>query len=96
VEYLLRPNLDILKTGYKPTFVISNRKEVIHLTLGTNVIGNLPDELALSDHRYILIEVKILQVKKLHYVTPRELSGYPTRTFLKVNLEVVPRITCSV
>jgi hypothetical protein len=25
VEYLLRPNLDILNTGYKPTFVISNR-----------------------------------------------------------------------
>jgi hypothetical protein len=40
-EYLVSLNLDILKRGNELTFVISNRKEVIDFTQGTNHIGNL-------------------------------------------------------
>jgi hypothetical protein len=41
MEYLVSSNLNILNHGNKPTFVVSNRKEVIDLTLGTNKIANL-------------------------------------------------------
>jgi len=41
MEYLVSSNVSILNQGNKPTFVISNRKEVIGLTLWTNWIGNL-------------------------------------------------------
>jgi hypothetical protein len=35
LEYLVSANLNILNKGNKPTFVVSNRQEVIDLTLGT-------------------------------------------------------------
>jgi hypothetical protein len=41
MEYLVTIILIILNKGNKPTFVISNRKEVIDLTLGTDKIGDL-------------------------------------------------------
>jgi hypothetical protein len=41
MEYLVSSNLNILNQGNEPTFVASNRKEVIDLTLGTNKIANL-------------------------------------------------------
>jgi hypothetical protein len=36
MEYLIRTKLNIPNTGDKPAFVISNRKEVVDLTLGTD------------------------------------------------------------
>jgi hypothetical protein len=56
MECLVSTNLNILNKGNKPTFVISNRKEVTDLTLGTDKIGDLvtnwhvSDEISLSDH----------------------------------------------
>jgi hypothetical protein len=41
MEYLVSRNLNILNKGNEPTFVSSNRKEVIHLTLGTDKTGDL-------------------------------------------------------
>ena len=41
-EYLITTNLNILNKGYKHTFVISDREEVIiHLTLGTDKTRDL-------------------------------------------------------
>jgi hypothetical protein len=63
MQYLVSSNLYILNCGNEPTFVVSNRKEVIDLTLGTNEIANLvsnchvSDEVSLSDHRYISFEL---------------------------------------
>jgi hypothetical protein len=63
MEYLVNLNLNILNQGNKPTFVISNRREAIDLTLRTNWIGNLvrnwkvSDEPSLSDHRYIIFQI---------------------------------------
>jgi ABC-type lipopolysaccharide export system ATPase subunit len=71
MEYLVSTYLSILNKGSKPTFVISNRKEVIDLTLGTDKIGNLvtnwhvSDEISLSDHRYIVFQVGDLEVTRL-------------------------------
>jgi hypothetical protein len=59
MEYLVSSNLYILNCGNEPSSVVSNRKEVIDLTLGTNEIANLvsnwhiSDEMSFSDHRYI-------------------------------------------
>jgi hypothetical protein len=39
MEYLVSTNLNILNKGNEPTAVISNRKEVIDLTLGTDKKG---------------------------------------------------------
>jgi hypothetical protein len=41
MKYLVSTNLNILNKGNKPIFVISNRKKVIDLTLGTDKIGDL-------------------------------------------------------
>jgi hypothetical protein len=63
MEYLVSLNLYILNCGNEPTFMVSNRKEVIDLTLGTNEIANLvsnwhvSDETSLSDHRYICFQL---------------------------------------
>jgi hypothetical protein len=40
VEYLISIDLNILKARNVPTFVMSNRKEVIALTLGTAKVGD--------------------------------------------------------
>jgi hypothetical protein len=68
MEYLVNTNLSILNKGNEPTFVISNRKEVIDLTLGIDKIRDLvtnwhvSDEISLSDHRYILFQVGDMEV----------------------------------
>jgi hypothetical protein len=49
-EYLVSSNLIILNQGYKPTFVVRNRKEVTDLTLGTNKIGNFVTGMYLMSH----------------------------------------------
>jgi len=57
MEYMISTNLNILNKVNEPTFVINNRKEVIHLILGTDKIGDLvtnwheSGEISLSDNR---------------------------------------------
>ena len=64
LEYLVTTNLSVLNRGTKPTFVVSNRQEVIDITLVTSSIESLmtgwrvSDEESLSDHRYIQFQVK--------------------------------------
>lgn len=63
LEYLCSTNMGIRNSGNKPTFVISNREEVIDLTLGSNKLWNLitnwhvSDDLSFSDHRYICFNI---------------------------------------
>jgi hypothetical protein len=76
IRYLVSINLNILNKGYKPNFIISNRKEVINLTLGTDKIRDLvtnwhvSDEISLSDHRYIVFQVGDLELTRLTYRNP--------------------------
>ena len=72
-----KPYLNILNKGNEPTFVISNRKEVIGLTLHAHNLGDLvtnwhaSDEIYLSDHRYILFQVGDLEVTRVTYHNPK-------------------------
>jgi hypothetical protein len=102
MEYLVSTNLSTLNKGNKPTSVISNRKEVINLTLGTNKIGDLAtnwhvsDEISLSDHRYIVFQVGDLEVTGLTYRNPKRTNWESYQEDLKVNLGLVPRVIHSV
>jgi hypothetical protein len=40
VEYLVIVDLSILKASNEPTFVMSNRQEIIAVTLGTAKVGD--------------------------------------------------------
>jgi hypothetical protein len=94
MEYLVSRNLNIFNKGNEPTFVISNRKEVIDLTLGTDEIGDVvtnwhvSDEIPLSDHRYIVFQVGDLEVTRLTYRNPKRTNRESCREDLKVNLGV--------
>jgi hypothetical protein len=102
MEYLVSTNLSILNKGNEPTFVISNRKEVIDLTLGTNKIGDLvtnwhvSDETSLSDHRYIVFQVGDLEVIRLTYRNPKRTNWESYQEDLKVNLGFVSRVILDV
>jgi hypothetical protein len=102
MEYLVSTNLNILNKGNEPTFVISNRKEVIDLTLGTDKIGDLvtnwhvSDDISLSDHRYTVFQVGDLEVTRLTYCNPKRTNWESYQEELKVNLGVVPRVIHSV
>ena len=56
MEYLVHTNLNIHNKCNQPTFVISSRKKVRDLTLGTDTIADLvtnwhvTDETSSSDH----------------------------------------------
>jgi hypothetical protein len=95
-------NLSILNKGNEPTVVITNRKEVIDLTLGTDKIGDLvtnwhvSDKISLSDHRYIVFQVGHLEVTMLIYRNPKRTNWESYRQDLKVNIGVVPRVIHSV
>lgn len=63
VDYLASTDLHILNTGNKPTFVTSNRREVLDLTLASSsLLGYVTnwfvdDAESSSDHRYIKARV---------------------------------------
>jgi hypothetical protein len=62
-NYIMANGLDIMNRGNKPTFVTSNRQEVIDITIATVYVGNcikdwhVTEEVSCSDHRYIRFTV---------------------------------------
>jgi hypothetical protein len=84
VEYLVSSN--------ELTFVISNRREVIDLTLGTNWIENqvrnwhVSDEPSLSDHRYILFQTGNDEITKVTFHDPKRTDWKLYVEDLTVNL----------
>ena len=58
MEYMVSTKLNILNKDNKPTFLKVRRTQVIDLTLGTTLVGNLVSDWnvsskeSLSDHRY--------------------------------------------
>jgi len=76
MEYMVCTNLNILNKVNEPTFVI-NRKEVIHLTLGTDKIEDLvtnwhvSGEIFLSDNRYTVFQIRNLEVTRPKYCNPK-------------------------
>ena len=62
-NYITANGLDIMNRGNRPTFVTSNRQEIIYITTATiyasNYIKNwhVTEEVSCSDHRYIQFNV---------------------------------------
>jgi hypothetical protein len=92
VEYLMSSNLNILNQGNKPTFVISNGKEAIDLTLGTEWTENLvrnwhvSDEPSLSDHKHILFQIGNIEITRVTFRDPKR-TDWKSYEDLIVNLE---------
>ena len=59
MEYMVSNKINILNKGNEPTFLNVRRRQVIDLTLGISLVGNLVSdwhvscEEYLSDHRYM-------------------------------------------
>jgi hypothetical protein len=98
LEYFTSTNVNILNKGNEPTFVVSNRQEVIDLKLGTENIGDLvsnwhvSDESSLSDDRYILFQVGDVEISRITYRNSKRTDWETYREDLKINLGVVPRV----
>ena len=75
LEYIASTNLDILNRGDEPTFVTSNRREVIDLTLASQNLGisrwRVSREDSASDHRYITFEMALDAVEEVVYRNPK-------------------------
>jgi hypothetical protein len=96
MEYLVIANLNIHNKGNETTFVISSRKAVIDLTLGTDKIGDLvtnwhvSDKIPLSDHRYIVFQVRDLDITRLTYHNPNRTNWESYGEDLMANVWAVP------
>ena len=80
--------LDIMNRGNRPTFLTSNRQEVIDITIGTLYAGNLTkdwhviEEVSCSDHRYIQFTVMGIDHSVERYRNPRRTDWESFRTDL--------------
>jgi len=89
-----------MNKGNRPTFVKSNRQEVIDVTIATFYVGNfiknwyVSEEASCSDHRYIRFTVTGIDRLTAVYRNPRktnwesfttDLSGYLCKMTDKVN-----------
>jgi hypothetical protein len=87
--------LDVRRLTAAWCWDISNRKEVIDLTLGTDQVGDLvsiwhvSDEISLSDHRYIVFQVGDLEVTRLTYCSPKRTNWESYQKDLKANLGAI-------
>jgi hypothetical protein len=102
MEYLLSSNHTILNQGNKPTLVISNRKEIIDLTLWKNWTGNLvrhwhvSDEPSSSDHRFILFQIRSGDITGVTFCDPKRSDSKSYEDDLILNFEATPHYVCSV
>lgn len=78
LEYIIKNNIDISNKGCEPTFVTSNRNEVLDLTLCSPILSenvknwHVSDEISLSDHRQILFEYQANELKETYFRNPRK------------------------
>ncbi len=100
LQFIMEYNLDILNVGNKPTFVNSRRKEVLDITLATNLVSEqvsdwkVSDEISGSDHRFICFKINGLGYTTEKYRNPRKANWESYRTDLDSNLEgTTDRIT---
>jgi tRNA U55 pseudouridine synthase TruB len=80
--------LDIMNSSNKPTFVTSNRQEVIDITIASLHAGNyikdwhVTEEVSCSNHRYIRINVMDIDHSFITYRNPRRTDWESYRTDL--------------
>jgi len=87
-NYIMTNGLDIMNRGNRPTFVTSNRQEVIDNTIATFHAGNfikdwhVTEEVSCSDHRYIRFTVMGIDHSVITYRKPRRTDWESYRTEL--------------
>ena len=78
LEYIVSNNLDVLNVGSVPTFVTSNREEVIDITLASSDVRDqvtgwqVLDEVSFSDHRYIVFQFSDVEQPIEFYRNPKK------------------------
>jgi hypothetical protein len=84
--------LDIMNGGNRPTFVTTNRQEVIDITIATFYAGNLikdrhvTEEVNCSDHRFIRFTVTGIDQTVKTYRNPRRADWESYKTDLSAGL----------
>ena len=81
---MVSTTLNILNKGKEPTFLNVRRKQVIDITLGTTLVGNLVSDWhvsskeSLSDHRYKCLKIESQVFETVIYRNPKEThwAGY--------------------
>jgi len=87
-NYIMANRLDTMNRGNKPTFVTSNRQEVIDIMIATAYVGNfikdwhVTEEVSHSDHRYIRFTVTGMDRSVEVYRNPRRTDWEPFRNDL--------------
>ena len=95
IEYLSANNLIILNRGNVPTFFNGRRSEVIDITVGTQLVGELiedwkvSDEPSLSDHRQISFIIKSLSVQASFFKNLKKTNWNLFKESLEGKLESV-------
>jgi len=91
-NYIMANGLDIMNRDNRPTFVTTNRQEVIDITTATFYAGNLikdwhvSEEVSCSDHRYIRFTVRGIDHSVKIYRNPRRTDWESFRTYLSGGL----------
>ena len=91
-NYIMANGLDIMNRGNRPTFVTTNRQEVIDITIATLYAGSLikdwylNEEVTCSDHRYIRFTVRGIDHSFIIYRNPRRTDWESFRTDLSGRL----------
>jgi hypothetical protein len=91
-NYIMANGLDIMNRGNRPTFVTTNRQEVIDNTIATIYAGNLikvwyvTEEVTCSDHRYIRFTVRGIDHSVKIYGNPRRTDWESFRIDLSCGL----------
>jgi hypothetical protein len=87
-NYIIANGLDIMNRGNRPTFITSNRQEVVDITIATFYFGNfiknwhVSEEVSCSDHRYIQFTVTGIDRSVEVYRNPRRTDQESFRTDL--------------
>jgi hypothetical protein len=87
-NYIKANGLDIMNRGNRPTFVTTNRQDVIEITIATFYSGNLikdwhvTKEVSYSDHRYTRFTVRGIDHTVKTYRIPRRTDWESFRTDL--------------
>jgi hypothetical protein len=91
-NYIMANGLDIMNRGNRPTFVTTNRQEVIDITIAPLYADNLikdwhvTEEVTCSDHRFIQFTVRGIDHSVKIYRNPRRTNWESFRTDLSGGL----------
>lgn len=93
-EYIASTNLEILNKGNTPTFITSNRSEVLDITLASNEIAymvtnwRVSEEETLSDHREINFSLGVKESNAQIYRNPRTTDWHKFAQDVQLGIDV--------